>query len=237
MDFNLGRIARNMTRNLFGTDIIANNLANTSTTGFKRDAAFTDAYMEAVQQGASKSYTNFSQGEMIHTANSLDFAITGTGFFVVQTELGLAVTRNGHFQVDAQGMLETAAGELVLGEHGPMSIIASGDTPGQVLVTRQGELYVDDVFIDTLAIAQVADLQALEKIGSNLFKVGNDILMTQLDQELIDIRQGMLEGSNVLPVVEMVTMIDLQRNYESTQRVVKAMDQILGRAIQLGEYR
>ena len=118
-----------------------------------------------------------------------------------------------------------------------MSIIASGDTPGQVLVTRRGEVYVDDVFIDNLAIAQVPDLQALEKIGSNLFKVGNDILINQLDQELIDIRQGMLEGSNVLPVVEMVTMIDLQRNYESTQRVVRAMDQILGRAVQLGEYR
>lgn len=237
MDFDFGRIARNMTRNLFGTDIIANNLANISTTGFKRDAAFTDAYMEALQQGSSKSYTNFSQGEMIHTENSLDFAISGTGFFVVQNELGLAITRNGHFQVDAQGLLETATGELVLGEHGPLSIIARGDTPGQVLVTRQGEVYVDDLFVDTLAIAQVPNLQALEKIGSNMFRVGNDILLAQMDTELIDIRQGMLEGSNVMPVMEMVTMIDLQRNYESTQRVAKAMDQILGRATQLGEYR
>lgn len=237
MDFNLGRIARNMTRNLFGTDIIANNLANISTIGFKRDAAFTDFYMEAVQQGASKSYTNFSQGEMIQTDNSLDFAISGTGFFVVQNESGLAITRNGHFQVDVQGLMVTAAGELVLGEHGPISLIARNDTPGQVLVTRQGELYVDDLFIDNLAIAQVPDLYALEKIGSNLFRVGNDILMTQLDPELVDIRQGMLEGSNVMPVVEMVTMIDLQRNFESTQRVAKAMDQILGRATQLGDYR
>ena len=237
MDFNLGRIARNMTRNLFGTDIIANNLANTSTTGFKRDAAFTDWYMEALQERASKSYTNFSQGEMIHTENSLDLAITGVGFFVVQNESGLAITRNGHFQVDAQGQLETAAGDLVLGEHGPLSIVARGDTPGRVLVTRQAEVYVDDIFIDNLAIAQVPDLDALEKIGSNLFRVGNDILMTQLDPELVDIRQGMLEGSNVMPVVEMVTMIDLQRNFESSQRVVKAMDQILGRATQLGEYR
>ncbi len=105
MDFNLGRIARNMTRNLLGTDIIANNLANISTTGFKKDAAFTDWYMEAVQQGASKSYTNFSQGEMIHTENSRGCARPGVGVFGGRVAWGLAGTSNVQFQVEGLGML------------------------------------------------------------------------------------------------------------------------------------
>ncbi|MEE9464423.1 MAG: flagellar hook basal-body protein [Candidatus Neomarinimicrobiota bacterium] len=237
MDFNFSRVARNMTRNLFGTDIIANNLANTSTTGFKRDAAFTDWFTEALEQGASKGYTNFSQGEMLRTENPLDLAITSAGFFVVQTDSGLAFTRSGHFRVDSEGMMETASGQLVLGEHGPISVVADDGTMGHVEVSRQGEIYVDDLLVDNLAIAHIPNLSTLEKLGNNLFKASNDILVDQMEPELIDIRQGMLEGSNVMPVVEMVTLIDLQRNYESTQRVAKAMDQILGRAVQLGDYR
>ena len=84
MDFNLQRVARNMTRNIYGTDIVANNLANSSTTGFKRDAAFTDWLMEAKELGAAQRYTNYSQGEMISTKNTMDVALAGSGFFVVE---------------------------------------------------------------------------------------------------------------------------------------------------------
>jgi len=237
MDFNFSRVALNMTRNLFGTDIVANNLANTSTTGFKRDAAFTDWFTEALKQGASKGYTNFSQGEMIRTENPLDLAITSSGFFVLQTDSGLAFTRAGHFRVDPDGLIETPSGNLLLGEHGPISVVTDDGTMGHVEVSREGEIYVDDQLIDNLAIALIPNLSSLEKLGNNLFKAPNDILIDQMESEQIDIRQGMLEGSNVMPVVEMVTLIDLQRNYESTQRVAKAMDQILGRAVQLGDYR
>lgn len=237
MDFNLSRIARNMTRNLFGTDIIANNLANISTTGFKRDAAFTDWFTEALDQGALKGYTNFSQGEMLRTENPLDMAITSSGFFVIQTDSGVAFTRAGHFLANSDGLLETQSGHLVLGEHGPISVTDEDGTLGLVEVSRQGEVYVDGLLADNLAIANIPNLHTMRKLGNNLFIAQNDMLVDQMEPELIDIRQGMLEGSNVMPVLEMVTLIDLQRNYESTQRVAKAMDQILGRATQLADYR
>ena len=64
MDFNLDRVAANMTRNMLGTDITSNNLANIGTTGFKRDATFTDWYMEALEEGSSQGFTNFDQGEL-----------------------------------------------------------------------------------------------------------------------------------------------------------------------------
>ena len=237
MDFNLGRVARNMTRNLYGTDILANNLANVGTTGFKRDDAFTDWFVEAVREGGYKSYTSFSQGELIRTDNPLDMAISGNGFFTVETRTGVHFTRNGHFTVDNDGFLENSEGHRLQGENGPISVIGTTGNIGAVEITRTGELYVDGNLVDRLAIASIPDIRRLQKIGTNLFRAPDDILVTQLDPDAVDIRQGILEGSNVQPVSEMVSLIELQRNFESTQRVARAMDQVLGRATQLSDYR
>ena len=237
MDFNLQRVARNMTRNMYGTDIVANNLANSSTTGFKRDAAFTDWLMEAKELGATQRYTNHSQGEMISTQNPLDVALAGDGFFVVETNSGLGFTRNGHFKIDEDGLLRTAQGHIVRGENGPIPALDTDGLGGNFEVTRNGEIIIDNVVIDRLAIASIPDLYSLKKLGSNVFQVDTDALVVQMDPDDIDIRQGMLEGANVQPVLEMVNLIELQRNFESSQRVARAMDHILGRAVQLSDYR
>ena len=237
MEFDLTRVARNMTRNLFGTDIVANNMANISTTGFKRDATFTDWFIESLNDVGAQRYTDFAQGELRQTDNPLDIALASRGFFMVETSSGPAFTRNGHFTVNDQGFIQTAQGYLLQGERGPISILSASGTAGEIQITRIGEVYLDKILIDRLLVANIVNPDALEKIGSNLYRVSNDSLVTQLEPDQFHVRQGMLEGSNVRPVSEMVSLIELQRNFESTQRVARAMDQILGRATQLGDYR
>ncbi len=237
MEFDLTRVARNMTRNLFGTDIVANNLANISTTGFKRDSTFTDWFIESLNDVGSQRYTVFTQGEMRQTDNPLDIGLASRGFFVVETPSGPAFTRNGHFTVNEEGFIQTAQGYLLQGERGPLSIVSANGTGGDVQITSNGEVYLDRILIDRLLIANIVNNNALEKIGSNLYRVSDDTLVTQLEPDRFHVRQGMLEGSNVSPVSEMVSLIELQRNFESTQRVARAMDEILGRATQLGDYR
>ncbi len=237
MEFDLIRVARNMTRNLFGTDIVANNLANINTTGFKRDATFTDWFIESLNDVGSQRYTVFVQGEMRQTDNPLDIGLASRGFFVVETPAGPAFTRNGHFTVNDEGFIQTAQGYLLQGERGPLSIMSANGAAGDIQITSNGEVYLDRILIDRLLIANVVNNNALEKIGSNLYRVSDESLVTQLEPDRFQVRQGMLEGSNVRPVSEMVSLIELQRNFESTQRVARAMDQILGKATQLGDYR
>ncbi|MFB0515240.1 MAG: flagellar hook-basal body protein [Candidatus Neomarinimicrobiota bacterium] len=237
MEFDLTRVARNMTRNLFGTDIVANNMANIGTTGFKRDATFIDWYTESLNDVGAQRYTDFAQGELHQTDNPLDLALSTRGFFIVETPSGPAFTRNGHFAVNDQGFIQTAQGYLLMGERGPISILSANDTAGEVQITRNGEVYLDKTLIDHLLVANIPYLYSLEKIGASLYRISDDSLVTQLEPEQLDVRQGMLEGSNVEPVAEMVSLIELHRNFETTQRVATAMDQILGRATQLGDYR
>ena len=237
MEFDLIRVARNMTRNLFGTDVVANNMANIGTTGFKRDAMFTDWYIESLNDVGAQRYTDFSQGELHQTDNPLDFALASRGFFVVQTQSGPAFTRNGHFTVNDQGFIQTHQGHLLLGEQGPVSVMTASGTAGDVRVTGDGEIYVDGLLMDRLLIANIADPRSIQKIGSNLYRVDDNALVTELDADQFTVRQGVLEGSNVQPVGEMVRLIDLNRNFETTQRVARAMDEILGKATQLSDYR
>jgi len=237
MEFDLIRVARNMTRNLFGTDIVANNLANINTTAFKRDNTFSDSFIESLNDVGAQRYTVFTQGDLNQTDNPLDLALTSGGFFMVETPSGPAFTRNGHFTVNDQGFMQTAQGYLLQGERGPVSVLSTDGTAGNIQVTDDGEIYLDKIFIDQLLIASIVNPEVLEKIGSNLYRVSDDSLVVQLDPGQFQVQQGVLEGSNVEPVSEMVSLIELQRNFESSQRVIQAMDNILGKATQLGKYR
>ena len=104
-------------------------------------------------------------------------------------------------------------------------------------MAREGDIFVDGFVVDRLMIANIPDLQALEKVGGNTFRATPGLLVTTLEPNQINLQQGVLEGSNVSPVEEMIRLIELQRNYESTQRVARAMDSIEGRAVTLGDYR
>lgn len=239
MEFDLSRVARTMTRNLRGTDIMANNLANINTHGYKRDDHFYDQLIMYLGEVGAQRYTDFRQGELFSTDNPLDLGLANDGFFVVETPEGQAFTRNGHFSVSEDGFVQTAQGFFLTGENGPISVLgADGITAGKVQISRNGEIFMDDALVDQLLIARVENPGELEKVGSNLFRVSpGSGTITYLIPKEIEVRQGMLEGSNVDPVGEMVGMIELQRQYDSAQRVATAIDQLLGRATQLGDYR
>ena len=237
MDFNFLKIARSMMRNQLGTDIVANNLANISTTGFKKDSQFTDWLTEALVDGGSRRYTDFSQGEIKRTDNPLDMALSSRGFFVLDDAGSAVFTRNGHFRVSQDGLIESQNGHLLMGDHGPISVLSREGLPGQVEISIEGLVFIDGLEVDRLLIAAIDDARSLQKVGANTFRAGEGQLIYQLEPESIHVEQGVLEGSNVQPVQEMVRLIELQRNYESTQRVARAMDSIEGRAISLSDYR
>ncbi len=237
MDFNFLKIARSMLRNQLGTDIVSNNLANIGTTGFKKDSQFTDWLIEAMADGGARRYTDFGQGEIKRTDNPLDMALSSRGFFVLDDGGSAVFTRDGHFRVSQDGFIESQNGYLLMGDHGPISILAREGVPGQVEISTEGLVYIDGLEVDRLLIAAIDDMQSLQKVGANIFRAGEGQLIYQLEPESIHVEQGVLEGSNVEPVQEMVRLIELQRNYESTQRVARAMDSVEGRAISLSDYR
>ncbi|SHH19677.1 flagellar hook-basal body protein [Tepidibacter thalassicus] len=168
--------------------------------------------------------TNFSLGQLIPTNNKLDFAIKGEGFFKIQTKSGIRYTRDGSFLINDKGQLVTQDGNYVLGKNGVITL--SEDFK----VTSDGKLYVDDSYVDQLDIVNVLNVNALRKEGNNLYKVEDNVNPNeeQFKGELI---QGSLEGSNVSSINEMVDMISVLREYESDQKVIKAYDDMLGKAV------
>lgn len=210
-------------------DMVANNLANVNTNGYKRDIMFMDVLRENTKPMATiHVQTDFSKGPLKPTGNPLDFALSGSGFFVVNTDQGEALTRDGHFTVADDGTLLTGTRHPVSGTAGPINVSLDGQVPGDIAVSTDGEIYIGDQLIGQFRIVDVEDYSALEKRGDNLFALNPETRM--MDVYDTQVLQGQLEGSNVNPVNEMVHLIELQRQFESSQRAMHTVDQILGKA-------
>lgn len=203
---------------------VTNNLANVDTPGFKKETVTFDEMLYQVnrtRQRVGKGLrinTVHQQGVIQKTDAPFDLAISGDGFFKVQTPAGDRYTRAGNFQRNNEGLLITANGYPVLGEGGPITI-----TGKKVDVAQDGTLFVDGTKIDRLASATV-DPQALKKEGENLFR-----LMEGAVEEAptnFQVMQGHLEKSNVNTVTEMTEMIDLYRAYEGQQKMIRAVDDL-----------
>lgn len=236
-------------------DNIANNLANSSTVGFKRTRLeFQDMLYQnlRVAGAASNSSTAlpvglqiglgaraisseriFQQGDFKQTENPLDMVIEGSGFFQVRQANGeLAYTRAGSFHLDAQGQVVTASGEPLE----PAITIPSNatsitiGTDGTVSVTSAGQSAAQTV--GQIQLATFANPAGLEAMGRNLFKEtaasGQPTVGTPDSNGLGRINQGFVEGSNVNVVEELVTMISAQRAYETNSKVITAADRMLG---------
>ncbi len=219
-------------------DIISNNLANSATHGFKRDNVSFEALLadsmagsgdtglsRAVQVSAERSAVDFSQGGIIQTGNSLDFAIKGDGFFVVRTPQGVAYTRQGSFHLGENGRLISGDGYEVQGGGGGITLPA-----GSVAVDERGRISVDGREVATLDIVDFPKPYLLEKVGSNL--------LASADQEQppfaatgSSVQQGALEGSNVNAVKEMAAMIENSRFFEACEKIVRSYDEIKGKAV------
>lgn len=234
--------------------VVSNNLANVNTTGFKRSrASFEDLLYqhERAPGGATSQQTQlpsgvsvgtgvrvvatekfFQQGNMLQTGNALDVAVNGRGFFEVQMPDGTpAYTRDGSFQINAQGELVTNAGYRVQPgvqiPEGAQSVSIGND--GTISVQVAGE--AAPVEVGTLTLADFVNPAGLQAKGENLFvetgASGPAQSGTPGLSGLGTVQQGALESSNVNVVEELVNMIETQRAYEMNAKAISSTDQML----------
>ena len=241
-------------------DVIANNLANVSTTGFKRaSAVFEDLMYQNLRQAGSNSSEqsqlptglqvglgvrtvatsrSFSQGNLQQTSNKLDVAIQGNGFFQVTMPDGTTnYTRDGSFQVDSQGRLVTATG-LPVGNGVTIPANATSVSiaaNGMVSVQMPGN--VTPQAVGTIALASFINPAGLDPKGQNLYAEtpasGQPNSGTAGANGMGALMQGFVETSNVNVVQELVTMIQTQRAYEMNSKAIQTSDQMLQKLGQL----
>ncbi len=212
---------------------IAHNIANVETTGFRReDVLFSEFVrrLEGVEPSLSMAAARarqvvMVQGEISATGGALDFAIEGEGFFRVATPWGERLTRAGHFALNADGTIVTPEGHALLDESGAPIVVPPGVT---VSLASDGTLSADGEPLARIGVVRVDDPAALRREGGVL-------LVAEAPVEPAEgavLFQGMIEGSNVDPVLEMARMIAVQRAYEAAQTFLDREDQRIRTAIQ-----
>jgi flagellar basal-body rod protein FlgF len=215
-------------------EVIANNLANCTTTGFKVEKPVFRGFSYVLEDENAPVgiklddiATDFSKGGLTITGNSLDLAIDGDGFFAIQTKNGVMYTRAGNFCLNALGQLTTKEGDLVLGEKESNDLGPINLEEGDISIDKKGRISIDGKETDTIKITNFMPGFKMHKIGSNLF-VLNEGIKTELQGEL---KQGYLENSTVNPITEMLSMISTLRAFEGCQKVISAYDLCVGKTI------
>ena len=214
-------------------EVVAHNLANSHVPGFRRavvvSQTFESALSEAQQNGILHEawgvadpvvVTDFTSGPLQQTGSPLDFAIDGDGFFVVEGPSGPFYTRNGAFQVNADGELVTSEGLPVQGEGGPLTI-PPGVAVSEVSVSKDGTLGAPGNPIGRLQIVRFEDPSQLTPSGASLFEAG---LLAPEPSEA-GVLQGVREQSNVSAMEELINMIVGLRQFEAAQRALKTIDE------------
>ena len=220
-------------------EIIANNIANMDTTGFKVESMMqrTNPAEPAVTLGGPRPVKfvapdgvarDFGQGVLTKTGGEMDMAIEGKGFFQVQTPQGPRYTRDGRFTTDPTGKLVTQAGLAVLDESGGEIIIDA--EKGQVSLGADGSLSQGDEQVGKVGMFAFANPGALEKAGDNLFRNSSNLAAAPSTEARL--RQGFLEGSNVKPVLEITRMVEVSRSYEKTAKMIDSQADLSRRAIE-----
>jgi len=213
---------------------VSQNISNMHTPGYKRQiiaGSGFDEHLLANLENASKRMQVSSiheQGTLTQTLRPLDLAISGSGYFQVQTDDGLFYTRRGDFHINEQGLLTTASGGLILGNSGPIRV-----DDNQFAIDKLGNVLIDNIKVDQLSIVNFTDTRNLDYSGSGLFK-------TQDTPQPINgsshIMQGFVEQANVKSIDEMMEMVKISRHFESSQRIMRMADALMTSAInQLGE--
>jgi len=244
--------ATGMAANQLKIENIANNIANASTSGYKKvRESYEDLVyqrvggsgVDAMQIGSGvrvASLTrNFTSGDTVQSSNDTDMLIDGPGFFIVETLAGETLyTRDGHFRTDADGNLTTQSGDLV----SPGIQVPDG---GTLVVGSDGSLSADVVnagvierlSLGTLELAHFQNPEALEAVGANLFRAtpgaGEVARATPGEDGVGQVLQYATEGSNVDVAEELINMITAQRGYELSSKVIQAADEMLQTAVGL----
>ena len=219
-------------------DVIANNIANASTPGYRREEQTFREYVEQLppDEGNSAPQTltfvqdggvvrDMSEGPLRNTGSQFDLAIHGKGFFVVQTANGERYTRNGHFQLDPSGQIVDDSGDALQGDGGAITINATDD--GDIHIGADGTLSGKNGQLAKLRVAAFADETSLTKDGGSLYSAAG-----QPSQATgVEIHQGMLEESNVKPVVEISRMVEVMRSYQAVATMTQSQQDLMRQAI------
>ncbi|MFD2168120.1 flagellar basal-body rod protein FlgF [Thalassotalea euphylliae] len=223
-------------QNMHALSVTANNLANAKTTGFKADLAqartmqaFGEGMPTRVFSMTERASQNFDGGSMLATGRPLDVAVQGDGWIAVQTpDGGEAYTRAGHLTITEEGSLQTANGDLVMGEVGPVflplpvnAIQISND--GTIMVRPDGAPANIQDEVGRIKLVN-PDVRNIEKGTDGLFRRKDGTV--EPPDITVQIQSGMLESSNVSPVSEMTDMIALQRQFEMHLKLMKTAEEI-----------
>jgi flagellar basal-body rod protein FlgF/flagellar basal-body rod protein FlgG len=209
-------------------DLVANNLANANTVGYKSEKEFYRAFdyslgnnntrLTSLNQAINNfgmiggAHVDLSAGSLQTTGNDTDLAIDGEGFFSVQTKAGVRYTRNGNFRLNAQRQLVDAEGNGLIGEQGPITL-----PDGKLTVSDDGTVSVGDAIVDKLQVVSFPPGTVIVPEGNTDFTAPAGSAVPAASAQ---VRQGMLEASNSDPVSSAVALIDLQRNAEMVQRAL-----------------
>jgi flagellar basal-body rod protein FlgF len=211
-------------------EVVANNIANLDTTGYKADGSVFEEYLMPVARDNTfpradqrlsyvqdrATWHNFGQGPVKQTGNPLDVFINGEGFLAVQTARGERYTRNGSLQINGQGQLVTSAGDAVLGDGGPIQFQSTDHgiaiNPDGTITVREGASTTSDSARGKLRLVRFDNLQQLQKDGSSLFAAPAGVA-PQPVPTTVRVVQGAVEQSNVRGVVEMARMMEVSRTY------------------------
>jgi flagellar basal-body rod protein FlgF len=211
-------------------DIVANNIANADTNGFKVESLMTSetpgppaSTLEGPKPvkfvAANGVARDFGQGALRRTDAPLDVAIEGNGFLKVTTKNGDRFTRDGHLRLDENGQLTTQGGDPVADDGGG-AITIDPQRGGEVTISADGVVTQGTERVAKIGVYQFANLGALDKAGDNLYQNNSNQQPTAATDAKV--RQGMLEGSNVNPIVQITRMIEVSRAYEQTAQMMSS---------------
>ena len=216
-------------------EVIANNIANVSTPGYRRQVSYAESFTSALGLGATvpqiRTRTDESEGRLTATNNPMDVAISGEGFFQLRGEGGFVYSRHGQFRHSDDGTLVDAHGRVVQQTDGGDLLLDSAEV--EILV--DGTVVSDERPIGRIALFAAADGAVAEPLSGTTFAIADAALREVEDPQL---RQGMVETSNVVLGDEMVTMMAAMRQAETGARLATTYDELMGRAITtLGQSR
>lgn len=218
-------------------DVVANNMANINTTGFKAEDVLFEEYVMPVARDRDfptsdqpLSYTqdwatvhNMAPGPMVQTGNPLDVAIQGPGFLVIDTPAGERFSRSGAMQINAQGVLTDVNGNPVLADGGPVQFDA---TDTDISFAADGSILTSNGSKGRLRLVEFADPQTATREGDNLWAGSEPIAATNTR-----VMGGAIEKSNVSGVAEMAQMIRVSRAYQSLASIMQRQDELRSNAI------
>ncbi len=232
-------------------DVLTNNLANSATTGFKKEGTTSEAFHDVLalkikdtsEPGIARrlgrmnmgvkigeNYVDYSQGSIRETGNTFDLALSDQGFFAIdftdkEGKTSVKYTRDGAFTLNVDGFLVNKNGDFVLGADGNHIKL---DPTQNFAIDRFGNIRQNDILTAQIMVTDFADYNYLERYGENYFQTVEGAVEAEPTAEVIS---GYLEASNVQVVQEMVDLIAMTRAYESNQKIVQSYDQTLDVAV------